>query len=701
MQRFLALLSVLLLASTAALCLAQPVYAQAPAITNFSPLAVAPGATTELTVTGTNLDGAKAAWMSLPGQMELSPGEKNGTSKTSVQYRVAMPSDVTAGVAAVRVATDRGVSNVKLLLVDDLPTVAKNGKNKSRATAQAVQPPVAVEGACDAESFDYYQLEVAEGERLSVEVFAARLGSALDPVVRLLDAEGNELAYSDDEPGLGADGRFRYEFAKAGTYTLEIRDIRYTGGASHRYRLRIGDFPLVTNTYPLAVQAGASAQLDFATVDGEGMSPISVSTAEGEVGRHWIGGKQADHKAAASGMAAYLVTSVPEQLEIEPNDSQADATPIDLPGGINGRLQTPGDRDYFRFAARKGERWVFQGQAREYGSPADLFLRMFAADGKRLAEVDDTGVEEGRLDFTVPADGDYTLMVEDLVHRGGPEFVYRVAVQRYQPGFQLALEVDKLDVPQAGVLVAKVTATRAGYDGPIELKVVGAPEGAAVSGSTIAEKQNDTNLRITLPEAAAQGSLHVISVTGHGKLKDEELTATANSLAAWRKATPNLPYPGTEIVESLAVGVGPVFPKFFELTAAKEIAAQPDAKEVSLKVTLKRLEKFEDGVTLSLQGLPQGLTAKAATIEKGKTEASLVIELPKDVAAGEHKLSVLGKATFQNQPQTFTVEDLVLKIATKESPADEAKPKEPVKNEAADKNAESTKQDEPAKAEKK
>ncbi len=664
--------------------------AQAPVISSVSPSAVKPGETTELTILGTGLDGATAGWMSLEGQIELAPLPKNGESKSSVKYRVTLPADAPAGVGGFRIATERGVSNLRLLLVDDLQTITKNGKNKTADTAQELTAPIAVEGACDAEGFDYYQLKVSSGQRLSFEVFASRLGSALDPVIRLLDSQGKELAFSDDEPGLGADGRFSHEFSTAGNYLVEIRDIRYAGNANYRYRLRVGDFPLVNTAYPLAVQAGSSTPLEFAGVDTEGVDPLKVAPAAQELGLRSLGVKRTggnggpaggDRSAGddgPSGIVSYLVSNLPEPLEVEPNDEQAKATLVSLPAGINGRLHEPGDRDYFRFVAKQGDKLVFAGQARQFDSPADLFLRIFQADGKRLAEVDDSGMDEGRLEFTAPADGEFTLMVEDLVHRGGPEFAYRVEARPAAAGFELSLDADKFDVPLGGLLVSKVTVARSGYEGPIELTVEGAPEGSKLEGTTIAEKAKETTLKITLPESSQPGALYLLKIKGVGKLKDQELVATANSLAAWRKASPALAYPNPEFVETVAVGVGPVFPKFFELSVAKkEVEVAADAKEAKLKVTLKRLEKFDDTVTVSLAGLPQGFAAKPAPIAKGKTDAELTLTLPKERSPGVHKLTLTGQGTYLNQPQTIVLADVVLKIAG--SPAKDNAKKEDTK----------------------
>ncbi|OYV83243.1 MAG: hypothetical protein B7Z73_16280, partial [Planctomycetia bacterium 21-64-5] len=260
-------------------CLAGKLSAQPPAVNYPAPAAVVPGASTDLTLFGANLAAPTALWTNLPSaKIELAPGiEGNGTKADQVVYRCTLAAEAPVGVYAFRLATGKGVSNTRLLMVDDLASVADNGNNKSLATAQPLTFPTAVDGAAEAESYDFYKLTVPSGQRISVEVVARRLGSALDPVVRLLDAAGRELAYSDDEPGIGADCRFVYQAPTAGDYYLELRDIRYQGSPNHRYRLRIGNFPLVNTPFPLAGQKGTSPKLTAAGPSSDEVSPLSIA----------------------------------------------------------------------------------------------------------------------------------------------------------------------------------------------------------------------------------------------------------------------------------------------------------------------------------------------------------------------------------------------------------------------------------------
>ena len=234
-----------------------------PKLNGAIPAGIVPGQPVNVTFTGDALAQPTGLWTNLPGSVKLAPGiDQNGTLPGSVTYCLELPDETAPGIYAVRLATGQGISNVRLLVVDDLPTVLEASDNFSLAKAQQLELPVAVEGTAKAESRQYYKFHVEPGQRLSVEVLARRIGSPLDPFVRLWDDRGQELVYSDDDEATGVDSRFVHRFEAAGEYYLEIGDIRYYGNAEYRYRLRLGDFPLVTAPFPLGVQSGSVGRIE-------------------------------------------------------------------------------------------------------------------------------------------------------------------------------------------------------------------------------------------------------------------------------------------------------------------------------------------------------------------------------------------------------------------------------------------------------
>jgi Concanavalin A-like lectin/glucanases superfamily/Bacterial pre-peptidase C-terminal domain len=646
-----------------ALCLlpASMAFCQPPSINRMLPSGVPPGKAVDVVFQGAALAGPTGVWSTIPLTAELTPGiEGNGTAAGSVSYRLTIPPETPPGVAAVRVATGQGISNVRLFVVDDLPSTVKAGGNSSIATAQSVSMPMAVDGACDPEASDFYKISAAAGQRVSVEVFARRLGSPLDPVIRLLSADGQELAFSDDEPATGVDGHFVHTFAAAGDYFVEIRDIRYQGGGNHQYHLRIGDFPLVSVPYPLAVQKGTSAGVQLAGPSVELAGPVAV-TVPPDVPGGRLGVAASYGAGQGSAWTTLVASDVAEQLEQEPNDTPETSTPVTTGGAMDGRFESAGDTDYYQFEAKKDQRLVFAGQTRGLGSPCDLFMRLYKADGGAVAEAEDTGSSEGKLNYTFPADGVYRLRVEETNRRGGGGFVYRIVVAPYQAGFELDAAAEKVDAPQNGVFVVKVTAARRDYNGPITLSVEGAGEGAQVRNNVIPEGKPETTMNVTLGSNLSPGQIGTVRIIGQAKIGETDFRATASTLAALRGSLSGLPYPPAALDGTLGLGVGPVFPQFFQLaSAAPSVPLVKSGAQAAVKVALTRSNGFEEKVTLAVEGLPAGVTAKAAAIEKGQKEASLELTSTQPIPPGKYPLKIVGSATFQNQPQTFVFDKVAI-----------------------------------------
>jgi hypothetical protein len=265
---------VMLALPVAAFAQRRPAQPPAPPVTFSVPQAAEPGRTTEIAFRGIDFGDADGIWTSFPSKAERAAGGKGG----GVTYRLTLAPDVPVGIGAVRLSTASGVSSLQLFMIDDLPTDLEAGKNTVNVTPAAAQPlavGVAVDGNCEPLAARYFRLSGKKGERVSVEVVAQRLGSKLDPIVRLLDVAGRELAYCDDTPGLGSDCRFGYTFPADGDCLIELRDANYEGGSDYRYRLRVGDFPLATNVFPLGARRGRTRS--FAVEGPSGVEPLPPS----------------------------------------------------------------------------------------------------------------------------------------------------------------------------------------------------------------------------------------------------------------------------------------------------------------------------------------------------------------------------------------------------------------------------------------
>ena len=116
-------------------------------------------------------------------------------------------------------------------------------------------------------------------------------------------------------------------------------------------------------------------------------------------------------------------------------------------------LSTPEDVDYFRFQARAGQVIVAEILSSQIDTVLGLFNR---ATGELLAADDDSGVGPlSRLEFTIPADGEYAIAVSsfpDFEFAGGGEggvgrYVLDVRVQA--PTTTTRLAMPTVDTPLA------------------------------------------------------------------------------------------------------------------------------------------------------------------------------------------------------------------------------------------------------------
>jgi hypothetical protein len=598
--------------------------AQAPSIGAITPGAVAPGQPATITVNGGGLDGVTAMWSTFPCQSALAPGDMNGKQAASVQFALTVPPEAPVGIHGVRVYSPRGVSNLKLFCVDDLPNVAEAAGNGSLKTPQELTIPCAVDGLVDNLTRDFFKFKAEKGQLITIEVLARRLGSPLDASLYIYKENGTEIAYSDDAEGLSSDPQIAFKAPAAGTYIVEVRDIRYAGSGNHRYRLRIGDFPAVQMALPVAVPRGQKSRIDFAGVSVEDAAPAWLeAAADAAPGWTVVNSKRSGGKSSAFAYAELSATG--EVLDREPNDTLDQAQAIALGQQISGRLDKPKDTDKYRIDAKAGQRFIFTGLTRSLAAPTDMILRILDAKGNQVAMADDEGKAEGRLNYAFPADGVYFLEVGELNRRGGSQFAYRVAVEEYHPGFKLAANVDTLNVPAGGTIAVTVTSARLDYGGPIDLQLTGLPAGLTSVPTRIGPGLNAAVLTVTAAKDAPAGGLAHVQLVGKATIGDKVFETASDVEEALRGQ-----WSGTRLIpptvsKAMALGVAPAG-KLALRTEPAEIVFGKELK-ATVKVIAERGEGIDEAIALATDpaqnALPGGIALALKPIDKGQNEVVL------------------------------------------------------------------------------
>ena len=457
---------------------------------SFTPRTVAPGATTEIAIA---LGSAvHDTWTSFPAAVS------NGTGAIRISVAPGTP----VGIHAFRVATSNGLSPLHLIMIDDLPTLAENGSNTTRAAAQKITPPVAIDGRCDEVAFDFYRFSARKGQALSLETVAQRLGFQTDTVLRVLDENGRELLFNDDAAA-GRDSRCSFKAPHTGEYFLELRDMNYAGGPAYGYRLRIGDFPLVSAVFPPAISRGEKAHIQWlgTALESRGVSPGAVSV------------RTKGH----SGFGTVLAADMPEAIESEPNDASPDD--IAVPGAVSGRFEKKGDRDLYRFKAHSGQRVAFAAATRTLNSPCDALMRLLKSDGSQLAEAN---VDDAALTNTFKDAGSYLLEVRELTGDGASDFVYRIEAQSLDPGFVLAAETNQFEFKD-GALALKVTCARRDYPREITLNLVNHADWFVLEGQVIESGKNETALKLKPTEQCPRRKILTLEIAATARISGKDV----------------------------------------------------------------------------------------------------------------------------------------------------------------------------------
>jgi len=212
------------------------------------PLGVPAGKTTKVTLRGLKLDTATEVRIRTPKATAkvLSKGkatvptmqDAKNVGDTQIELDLTLPADTPEGAVDIVVVTSTGeAAPHKLLVEKTIPVIAEKEPNNGFKQAQAIALPQAVDGVISQnQDVDVFHFEGKAGQRVVIEVLAARYGSALDSYLTLHDADGRLLATSDDIEG-STDSRIDMMLPKDGAYFASIVDAHDTGGPAHVYRL--------------------------------------------------------------------------------------------------------------------------------------------------------------------------------------------------------------------------------------------------------------------------------------------------------------------------------------------------------------------------------------------------------------------------------------------------------------------------------
>lgn len=378
-----------------------------PTLASVAPLGAARGTTIEMTLEGFNLAKASGIYFSeagikgrivrvkeLPDLPDVRLGS-NGTPSTvdvgplpprnQVTVELDIAPEAPVGPVKFRVLTPLGTSPEGTFVVEPYygESPDKEPNDTLETAFETYLPSVLAGTIARAGDVDHYKIAVKAGEELVFENQAPRIGSTLQPVVRIV-AEDQTVVREFGYDGGETAARFSHRFDKAGSYYVRVSDYEGSGRASNFYRILVGKLPVAVSAYPLGLRRGGEREI---AVTGFNLAASKVKVA----GR----ASPADEnlailrpKADDGDAFTELRLALGDDPEVDSagsNVSAAAAQPLTLPVTVNGRIGAPKNNlpveHYFKFAARKGQKVIVEVNARRLGSELDSLVEIVDAAG--------------------------------------------------------------------------------------------------------------------------------------------------------------------------------------------------------------------------------------------------------------------------------------------------------------------------------
>lgn len=241
-----------------------------PVIMVSYPLAMSPGQKTHMMLRGLRLntvsniwlvDGEKRTELKVKLKADSKPPDKYDAKvagDTKADIDIELPAEISPGAVKLIATNEGGESQAyELQVIAKDQLIAEKGPNDSFKNAQPIaQNQTILGGITGNNQVDVFSYAGKAGEKVTIDVLASRLGSALDPCITLFDPNRNIITMADDNKGAPASGdklsrdkpsrdktsrdcTLTLTLPLEGTYLIVLQDALDRGDQAHSYLLRV------------------------------------------------------------------------------------------------------------------------------------------------------------------------------------------------------------------------------------------------------------------------------------------------------------------------------------------------------------------------------------------------------------------------------------------------------------------------------
>ena len=643
------------------------------------------GNTVEIEAGGLNINKATKVIFNHPGiKGEVLPYVEKGNVKKrkkklndqsspqladKVTIKINIASDVPCGLYDLRLQGPQGVSNMLPFEVSSYPNVIESGKSTQKAPDLIEKLPVVICGQASPGGVDYFKFSGKKGERIVAEVkgralvpyIADAVPGWFQPVIKIVDANGKEVAFSDDYFH-NVDPVIITKLPEDGEYTLMIHDAIYRGRQDFNYRIQLGAIPFVTGRYPAYGVVGKKIKQEL-----EGVN-LGTSKATIKIMDEGYNNLSFKNKTGTANTVSFYALPKGTNLIQYPKEGAE----LSLYTAIADSLSKDSRVKRYQVTAEAKKPLIIELIGRRNGSRIDARMRLMDRRGNVVAEVDDTeDPTQGLMTFHadpvinyVPKySEDLILEVKDLYRGHGKDYHFLLQMHSQMPTFNAFVSPANISIPSGGTASFRVDIAGK-LRRPASLVVNGLPKGFTTSSLTIGTGKT-WDVSITAPKGA-ELERFPLDLKLEYKTKDGQ---------GYRKVLPadNMMQAFYYIhhiqASELSVEVGEPSPyrMSLEMNIDKAIPLKFTDEVIPVKVLIDKDPDFKEEIALELGRKTRFFTLEPISIMPDETEKTIYIKVNSASLSTTYKTKKLsptwqmnivgtvkgeivrkGKRTFQN-----------------------------------------------------
>jgi hypothetical protein len=377
---------------------------------------------------------------------------------------------------------------------------------------------------------------------------------------------------------------------------------------------------------PAGGQAGESIEFTFL---GDPKGSVKKTITLPNDGRDILAYHHEENGLRAPSPNNIRISNFPSLKEIEPNNSSSVATKTDssIPLAFNGVIEKDGDIDYFRFHAKKGDRYYIKAHARSVASPLDPVLNLYYGDGKSIRGNDDaSNGPDSLITQTFPKDGEYLLRITDHLGRGSPLHAYRIETEKLEAEITASIPMygnrdsqtrQMIPVPRGNFAATTFTITRRNFTGDLAFIAQNLPAGVTMHAPKAPSNFSSVPILFSAKvDAPLCKTLTKLDINHRKPDSNQTITGKYRHRVDLVYGPPNnrTYYEGTYDVLPVAV----VEPVPFRVKLHTPLTPIVRGGSINLKVEIIRDANFTKDVVVKILSKPPGIGARSNIKIAGK-----------------------------------------------------------------------------------